>query len=223
MAAEKIGIGEEIELQGRVYRFVALNGTVAVLSAADAGPVAVQVSELFADPTFKHSHPGPARRAVAESAVFEALAPEVRERARWLEEQITEVVDGLPASAGPGTRPRPGYDPVLRTLRQREQAKHAELAAAGETLSFRSFQRLRAGYQQRGITALLDQRLVRRTPLAGQVDPRVVEMLLRVLEENTGRSSGTMERLFREVDQRIGAEYGSGRSLSPRCRPSGGW
>jgi len=65
------------------------------------------------------------------------LPADVQERARWLEEHITEVIDGLPLSAEPGTRPWPAFDPVQRTLRQRERAKHGELTTGGENLPFR--------------------------------------------------------------------------------------
>ncbi|MGO4584263.1 Mu transposase C-terminal domain-containing protein [Arthrobacter sp. 2RAF6] len=207
MADPTLRVGGHLELHGQAYRLLSLNGNIAVLTAPEMAPTAVNVHELFADPSFKPStRSAPGRQSPASSAIFEALPPDVQHRARWLEAHITEVIDGLPVVAEPGSRPRPAYDPVLRTLRQRELAKHEELIADGESLPFRSFQRLRAGYQQRGITALVDQRLMRRTPVAGRVDSRVVEVLLRVLEENTNRSSGTMDRLFREVKKRVAAE-----------------
>lgn len=215
-AEHMLRVGGHLELRGQAYRLLSLNGNVAVLSAADMPPTAVNVQELFADPTFKPgTGPAPGRQPPASLAIFEALPVDVQQRARWLEEHISEVIDGVPVSADPGTRPRPAFDPVQKTLRQRELAKHDELTTGGENLPFRSFQRLRAGYQQRGITALVDQRLIRRTPVAGRVDPRVVEALLRILEENTGRSSGTMDRLFRDVKKRAAAESGDEPILFP--------
>jgi hypothetical protein len=211
IAEHVLRVGGHVELHGQAYRLLSLNGNMAVLSAADMAPTAVNVQELFADPTFMPgTGPAPCRRSPASLAIFEALPADVQQRARRLEEHITEVIDGVPVSAEHGVRPRPAFDPVHRTLRQRELAKHHELTYGGENLPFRSFQRLRAGYQQRGITALVDQRLIRRTPVAGRVDDRVVEVLLRVLEENTGRSSGTMDRLFRDVKTRVAAENGDG-------------
>jgi hypothetical protein len=214
-------VGGHLELHGQSYRLLSLNGNVAILTAADLAPTAVNVQQLFADPTFTLGTGGaPHHQSPAASAIFEALPTDVRERARRLEEHLTEVINGVPLSAEPGTRPRPAFDPLQRTLRQRELAKHGELTTTGENLPFRSFQRLRAGYQQRGITALVDQRLIRRTPVTGRVDPRVVEVLLHVLEENTGRSSGTMDRLFREVKKRVTAKNGGGDEGEPVLFPS---
>lgn len=158
IAEHTLRVGGHLELHGQTYRLLILNGNMAVLSAADMAPTAVNVQELFADPTFTPgTGPAPGRRSPASLTIFEALPADVQQRARQLEEHITEVIDGVPVSAERGARPRPAFDPVHRTLRQRELAKHHELTAGGENLPFRSFQRLRASYQQRGITALVDQ------------------------------------------------------------------
>ena len=111
------------------------------------------------------------------------------------------MITGVSPDSPPGTRPRPGYDPALRSLRQRELAKYEELTAAGHRVGLSTLKRLRARYEREGLWGVVDRRAARRTAPAGHVDPRVVEATRRVIAEETDRSTGTVGRLRRRVEQ----------------------
>src|SRR5690606_6499744 len=148
--------------------------------------------------------------------LFNELPPEVQERARWWEEHLTEVIDGVPCTAPAGTLPRPEFDVTTTTLRQREQAKVDELAVQGglpeqgSDANLRLLQRRRAAYETDGLLGVVDRRAVRTTSVAGRTDPRVVQALRVVLERNTQRSSGTSDRLWRDMVRELEAQHGAG-------------
>ena len=194
--------GDEIRLGGQAYRVVALDGTSARLADVTGAATVMLTGHLLADPGFElvTSH----RRAPLAAGGLEHLPEEVRAGALWWEQHLAEVLTGIPAGAVPGTAPRPEYDPRLRSLRQRELAKHAALTAAGHEVALSTLQRLRRRYELEGAWGLVDRRYARagqgRGP-GGRVDPRVVEAARRAISEQTGRSTGTVGRLRRRVEQ----------------------
>ncbi len=135
MTAHRTGIlrlGDRVEFDGKEYVFAALNGEVAELRASQETPVSVLMTTLLTDRSFKPiGIDGIRRRGFGESKIFEALPVPAKVRARLLEGHVTEVLDGVPAGAEPGTRPRREYDVTLGSLRQRLLAKEAELQEAG--------------------------------------------------------------------------------------------
>ncbi|WP_345046065.1 Mu transposase C-terminal domain-containing protein [Arthrobacter methylotrophus] len=202
-------LGDDVELRGVIYRLTALDGEVAMLAVAGEAPVAIKVGSLLADKTFRIVGTQPTRRRIAgPSPLFESLPSDVQARARWMESHMTEVLEGIPCNADPGQTARRTFDVELTSLRQREQAKLAELHELGETMSIGSLQRLRHAYEKRGILGLVDRRLIRQTPLAGRTDQRVVDAILSVLEGNTHQSSGTTDRLMRQVRKQLEADHG---------------
>ena len=92
------------------------------------------------------------RRDLGESKIFEALPVPPEDRAHWLENHITEVLDGVPAGAGPGRRPRRDYDATTRSLRQRLLTKEDELQEPG------TLKRLTRTYETQGIVGLIGQK-----------------------------------------------------------------
>lgn len=96
---------------------------------------------------------------------------------------------------GPDAAPGQGYDPPLFSLRQRELAKVAELAAAGEPVVLSTVQRKRRSYQTRGLWGLIDGRIAR--SVAGDVDERVLVAVRAAVDEQTDRLTGTVSRLRR--------------------------
>jgi putative transposase len=95
-------------------------------------------------------------------------------------------------------------NPRLRSLRQRELAKHAALAAAGHEVALSTLQRLRRRYELEGVWGLVDRRYApagRGSGPGGRVDPRVVDAARRAISEQTDRSTGTVARLRRRVGQ----------------------
>ncbi|WP_370965017.1 GntR family transcriptional regulator [Amycolatopsis sp. cg9] len=77
---------------------------------------------------------------------------------------MIEVEAGLPLDAVP----RPAYDPSLRSARERDAAKAAELAAAGTPVSARTVTRMR--YRAEGLRGLIDARGRKQTTPHGRAD-----------------------------------------------------
>lgn len=68
-------------------------------------------------------------------------------------------------------------------LAEREAAKAAELAAAGERVSVATVRRMRARYREQGVWGLVDGRLIRERSGFGRADERVVAAIVGALEE----------------------------------------
>ncbi|WP_284755485.1 Mu transposase C-terminal domain-containing protein [Arthrobacter sp. efr-133-R2A-120] len=204
-------LGDDVEFRGLRYRFTALDGDVAMLAVSGKPPVSIKLGSLFADKSFKILDSAPQRRRITgPSMLFESLPQGVRSRARWLEGHVTELLDGVPCNADPNHEAKRIYNPQLTTPRQRDLAKMAELHELGEDFSLSKIQRLRRAYERQGLLGLIDQRLIRRDPVAGQTDQRVVDALVKVLEHNTHQSTGTTDRLMHQVCKELDTEYGSG-------------
>ena len=204
-------IGDDVGFRGVTYRLTALDGDVALLAVGGASPIAIKVGSLLSDESFTIVKAKLLRRRMTgPSKLFESLPTDVQQRAKELEAHITEVLDGIPSDAAPDVAIRDPYNLNRFSLRQRELSKHAELVEMGETISIGSLQRLRRAYESEGILGLVDQRLIRRTPVAGRTDQRVVDAILSVLEQNTQQSSGTMDRLIRQVRKQLESEHGAG-------------
>ena len=99
------------------------------------------------------------------------LPPEMVERARWWEDHIIEVVDGTRPDAPAGTPPRPEYDVGRTSLREREQAKAAELSTPDRPVSASTVRHRRQRWQAEGLPGLVDRRVTRRRSPAGRADP----------------------------------------------------
>lgn len=208
---EVLRIGDDVEFHGIRYQLTAFVGDIALLAVGGEAPVAIKVSTLFADKSFKALNIAPLRRRIAgPSPLFEALPREVQQKARWLEAHVTEVLDGVPCNAGPTHVPQRIYNPQLTSLRQRDLAKIAEINTQGAQFSLSKFERHRRAYERQGILGLVDQRLIRRDPVAGKTDQRVVDATVKVLEQNVHQSSGTTDRLMRQVVHVLAAEHGPG-------------
>jgi putative transposase len=199
--------GDEIRLGGRAYRVVALDGTSARLADVTGSVTVMLTGHLLADPGFELV--APHRRVLPVVSGLELLPEEVRASAQWWEQHLVEVLTGVPPEAVPGTAPRPEYDPKSRSLRQRELAKHAELTAAGHEVALSTLQRLRHRYEREGVWGLVDRRHAaagRVGGLGGRADTRVVEAARRAIAEQADRSTGTVARLRRRVEQILAAE-----------------
>lgn len=204
--ARVLRVGARVRLQDVEYDVSGLDGLQVWLTAHGGSMMTILSSDLLRDSSFaliSDVQRGP----IAPSPMFDGLPADVQARARDMEQHVTEVLDGVPAGAPPGTIPRVQYQPEVTTVSQREQAKLAELKAAGTPVTLRTFQRMRAQYVSRGVMALVDQRKLRRSKPTGRTDPRVVEALRRVLASNTHDSSGTVDRLRRAVKHEVAEQY----------------
>jgi hypothetical protein len=169
----------------------------------------VAVAGLVAGPDFGRvgvSAPGPVPSVspldgLPEAAVAEAL---------WWERHIVEVLRGLPPDAPAGAVPRPEYDPELVSLTRREQAKAAELAAAGRVVTASAVKQRRRRYQAGGLAAMADRRAARRTPPYGRADQRIVEAMRQAISEATDTATRTAPYIFWRAGQILDAGHGAG-------------
>ncbi|MFG2873966.1 transposase [Streptomyces sp. NPDC048337] len=195
-----VKVGDRIRFEDQVHVLAGLDGPrCRLLAEEDAGVQVLLLTQVLQAPDFDVvDHPRPARRRIPAHGPLDGLGPEVRDKALAWERHILEVETGHigPRQDWP---PRPGYDPVVHSLAEREAAKAAELTAAGQAVSVATVRRMRARYREEGVWGLVDGRRKRERSVFGQADPRVVAAITGALTEQRGRSSGTLSRLRRQV------------------------
>ncbi|MDX3458884.1 Mu transposase C-terminal domain-containing protein [Streptomyces sp. ME02-8801-2C] len=198
-----------MRFEDRTWTVAALIGGQARLIAENGEMATLLLSLLFADAGFEAVR-APAARRVAPLGWLESLPAPVRERALAWERHVREVETGHPGGSGAAGPPRAAYDPDARTLAQREEAKAAELSAAGRPTSAVTVRRMRARYRNDGVWGLVDQRAARPRSALGRADERVVAALLEVLEAGQERSSGTLGRLRVYTERLLAERHGDG-------------
>ena len=165
--------GAEIRLGGQTHTVAAVSGISVRLNSVTGSTVEIPLAVVLSDPTLELVAGGSA--PLPSAGALEVVDGELLEQARWWERHILEVLTGKPPDVVAGQAGRPEYEPAVTTLRQRELAKVAELAAGGRRVSLKTLQRLRLGYEREGLWALVEGRATRSTSTAGRVDARVVE------------------------------------------------
>lgn len=200
--------GDEIRVRGALQTVVSVSAVAVRLVDVVGAETTMLLAEMLTkgEVEWVSSPRGPER--LLPSGLFDGLPEPAVEQARWWERHIVEVLTGVAAEALPGALPKPEYDPRSRSLRQRELAKFAELEAAGHPVSFATVKRLRLAYEQNGLWGLVDQRVARPARVTGRVDERVVVATVQAIGEETNRSTGTVARLRRRVEQILAATYG---------------
>ena len=125
-------IGARVRFDGAAQTVVGLSGTLVRLAGQDGQASLVQLAHLLASEGFEIIG-GADRMRPPLSAGALGGVPQVgvEDALRW-ERHIIEVLTGTPPDTPPETAARPGYDPAVHSLSQREQAKAAELTASGE-------------------------------------------------------------------------------------------
>jgi putative transposase len=201
----RLTVGDEIGLNGSVFTITALAEGAVALSSVTGEVCAVPLARMLADSTFTLLAPGSARAPLANRVLLDGLPADVVAKAQWWEQHVGEVLTGAVPGSPPGMTPRPEYDPLRRSLRQREVDKVAELQASGEAVSLANLGRMRRRYQRDGLLGLVDGRLIP-TP-RGVVDPRLTAAIEKAVADETDRSTGTVTRLRRRVEQILRAEH----------------
>jgi hypothetical protein len=204
-------IGDRVVLAGQRHTVTGLAGTLVHLVDEYSRASAVSLPDLLLRAEVE-SGPAPSLPRLA-SARFHGLPAKAVEDASWWESHIIEVLTGLPPGAAPGARPSTRYDPAARSLSDREEAKAAELIAAGYSgVSAGTVRRKRLRYQAQGVTGLVDGRADRARRVTGHTDSRVIDALRRVLaaEETVQGPSRTVEFFRWRVEQILECEFGSG-------------
>jgi putative transposase len=210
----RLGTGDEVRIRGVTYTVARLcGGSVHLVDTAGVTST-MPLAELFSAPDTAVLS-GPRKAPLPPQGLLQGLPPGLAEKACWWEQHIVEVLTGVPPEADRTARPRPEFDPAGRTLRQREIAKVAELAALGHAVPLSTFQRLRRSYEVEGLWGLVDARIRRWLFAAGTVDERIVEAVRRAVAEQTNQSTGTVGRLRRRVEKILTAEHGDDAPAMP--------
>ncbi|KQY38747.1 integrase [Nocardia sp. Root136] len=205
-------VGDRVIYDGTEHVVVGLSGTQVRLTAADGTATVVLLAHLVDSADFavlgrvdELANP----RGLASHDLAD-VSPEAAKRAREWEHHVIEVDTGLPPGAGPGAVPRPEYDPARNTIRQRESAKAAELSAAGMPTSAITVQRMRSRYRSGGVRALIDGRMTRPSSTYRRTDERLLAAVQDTLDGETRRSTGTRDRLRRQVENLLAQRHGEG-------------
>jgi hypothetical protein len=204
-----LSIGDRVGLAGTLHTVIAVSGMVVRL--ADTGGVVTDVglTELSAAEDFEVVS-APSRTPVPSATPLDGLPEAVAAEALWWERHIVEVLRGVAPQAPPGTRPKPEYDPALVSLTRREQAKAAELTAAGRPVTASAIAKRRRRYEAGGVVGMLDHRTGKPITAHGRVDPLVVEAMRQAIDEATQESSRTATYLFWRTGQILDAAHGRG-------------
>ncbi|MGH3180361.1 MAG: integrase [Streptosporangiaceae bacterium] len=187
---EGIRAGDQIIIDGKPRVVLGASGT-AIRFAGDDGVVEeAALAELAGSGRLRLASRGTDGNPGARTGLA-GLPPEAAEQARWWEAHIIEVVDGTRPDAPAGTPPRPAYDVERTSLRQREQAKAAELSTPDSPVAASTVKHRRQRWQAEGLPGLVDRRVTRRRTPAGRADPVVSEAMEQAIAEVTEESSRT--------------------------------
>jgi putative transposase len=197
-------VGDEVLIDGAARMVTGLSGSRVWLVDVTGAESSVAQAELLSAPGFQMVTRAPA--ALPPRGLLDSLPAEAVDQARWWERHIVEVISGVLPETGKEARPRPEYDPAARTLRQRELAKVGELAGDGHQVPLSTFQRQRLAYERHGIWGLVDHRATRRP--GARTDERVLQAIGQAVAEETNRSTGTVGRLRRRVEQILASQHG---------------
>jgi len=120
-----------------------------------------------------------------------------------LHRHVVEVLTGSPPASATDddhdeTVVRREYD-VRLPLKNRMDAKVAELAAAGTPVGFRSLERYLNAYRRDGVAGLVDGRSTKQASPTGRIDPALVSLLEQAIGAQTTLSTGTRSRVIRQV------------------------
>jgi hypothetical protein len=196
----RLGIGDRVRFGGRDRVVIGVSGPAIRLADTGGEVVTVSVSGLLAADDFEVLDARP-RPGVPRVSVLEGLPGEAVQDALWWQRHIVEVLTGVPADADEGAVPRPEYDPAVFTLTRREQAKAAELTAAGRRVTASAIAKRRRRYQAQGLVGMVDHRAGRRMPPHGRANAAVVAAMRQAISEAADEPTRTAAFVFRRTRQ----------------------
>jgi hypothetical protein len=196
----ELGIGDRVRAGGRDQTVIGVSGPVVRLADTAGQVISVSVSQLLSAEDFAVLDARP-RPGVPAVSVLDGLPGEVAREALWWQRHIVEVLRGVPPDAEEGTVPRPEYDPAVFSLTRREQAKAAELTAAGHPVTASAIAKRRRRYQEQGLPGMVDHRAGKRMPPHGRADAAVVAAMRQAIGEATEDSTRTAVFVFRRTRQ----------------------
>ncbi len=205
----RLAIGDRVRLAGALHTVIGVAGTVVRLADNSGEVTEMSLPQLLMSEGFEVASAS-SRPPVPPSAPLDGLPEVVAAEALWWERHIVEVLRGVPPQAPPGTRPRPEYDPATVSLTRREQAKAAELTAAGRPVTASAIAKRRRRYEARGVAGMADHRTSKPASPHGRADPAVVEAMRQAIAEAAQESSRTATYLFWRTGQILDAGRGPG-------------
>lgn len=200
----RLNLGDLIEWEGSEYTVVASTAAATLLyRLADGARVWVDLASLAASGDLSLRPKVQQAGSDGASAPVEPMTKEESEHALWWEAHINEVIHGVPNPHETDPTPRAGYDDSSKV--KRRELKVQELRGIGVHASVRTLARKEAVYHERGLRGLLDQRYNNGRPV--DVDPRVVEAVLAVLEDTATESTVTTATLINKVRAYVTTRY----------------
>ena len=215
-AADPAGViraGDRVVIDGRPRVVLGASGPLIRFADDDGEVEEAAVAELAGSGRIRLQPRGPGGHPAGQTGLA-GLPPEAVERARWWEVHIIEVVDGTPPDAPAGTPPRPGYDVQRTSLREREQAKAAELSTPDRPVAASTVKHRRQRWQAEGLPGLVDKRVQRSRSPAGRADPAVAAAMEQAIAEATDESSRTATFIVWRTGQILAGQGQSGREPS---------
>lgn len=204
-----VSIGDRVRVADVLHTVIAVSGTTVRLADTDGMVTDVGLIELSAADDFEVVRAS-SRTPVPPTAPLEGLPEAVAAEALWWEQHIVEVLRGVPPQAPAGTRPKPEYDPATVSLTRREQAKAAELTAAGRPVTASAITKRRRRYEAHGVVGMADHRSAKPVSAHGRVDPLVVEAMRKAIAEAAQGSTRTATYLFWRTGQILEEDHGRG-------------
>jgi putative transposase len=192
-----------LQYDAHSWQVVAQDGPELALKNLVSGRIRrVGVGQLLGDDSYLPDTPGRLPR-LDSAAVLETLDPETRQRVVFLHHHVVEVLTGSPPASTTDddddeTVVRREYG-VHRPLKDRIDAKVAELTAAGTPVGFRSLERYINAYRSDGVAGLVDGRSTKQASPTGRIEPALVSLLEHAIGAQTTLSTGTRSRVIRQV------------------------
>lgn len=182
-----LAVGQRVRFEGRVRAVLQVTAQAVVLDGEEAAHRVVALIDLFEAVDFEILF-APQRMPLPQLGLLDGFPAGAVKQALWWERHILEVRHGLPPDAEPGTQARPGYEPGT-SLDARQQAKAAELTAAGHPVSAKTVANHRRRYEAEGLVGLVDRRPVRKRNEFGLVPGPVVEAMRQAIGEGVDAST----------------------------------
>ncbi|MFB7084788.1 integrase [Streptomyces sp. NPDC056296] len=199
--------GDRVRFDGKVQTVAGLSGMLVRLADAAGGTSAMHLPTLMMSPGFEVL--GSGSRRVMPAGLLDPVPAVQAEEVLWWHRHMVELRTGLPPDAPQCASPRPEYDPVTRTLAEREASKAAELSVElGRPVSAHTVRWRRRRHQERGIAGMVDGRHAPRRPVHGGLRPEVVDELQQMMSQATDGSTRTVSYYFERVSKTVKDKYG---------------
>ena len=213
----RLAVGDRVRLAGTLQTVIAVAGTAVRLAAASGVVTEMSLAQLLMSEGLEMAVAS-SRPPLPPSTPLEGLPEAVTAEALWWERHIVEVLRGVPPQAPDGTKPKSEYDPAVVSLTRREQAKAAELTAAGRPVTASAIAKRRRRYEARGVAGMAGHRTGKPVTPHGRADPAVAEAMRQAIAEAEQESSRTATYLFWRTGQILEAAHGRGAVELPSQR-----